>query len=213
MAARTWLAIVATVGFATAVTAGPVTVRQWITPKPGQSPFDPAPGSFAPEFTFTPPPAGPTPIASFLPNDLWAAPTEPYTPGESKAGSARYEFTYHAEVTDSASGGVQTFALDGLAQAEWMQRYDGLLLIDRVTVGFTDSGQFARSSGGLFQLSVREVIVDSTRGGASVELTVQPTETPEPGTLVLAAGGLAVLAGVWRKKQRRAVLTPDHLPL
>jgi hypothetical protein len=190
-----------------------VTVRQWVTPKPGHSPLTPPPGTFAPEVTFDDwQPNRPIPIASFLPDERWASPDTPYTPGESKAGSMRYEFTYHAEVTDGVR--AATFEMDGVVTAEWMQRYDGLVLPGAVVVWIDQPLSIARFPGEPFAVTAHEVRESSDRIGAEVQLTIQPTDTPEPGTLLLAGVGLATAgAGVWRRRrQRRAVLTPDHLP-
>lgn len=213
MAVRTLLVMLLVVGLATTALAGPVTVRQWVTPKPGQPTLAPPPGTFAPEVTFDDwQPNQPIPIASFLPDERWALPDTPYTPGESKAGSMRYEFTYHAEVTDG--GRAATFEMDGVVTADWIQRYDGLVLPGAVVVWIDQPLSIALVSDDPFAVTTREVRESNDRIGAEVELTIQPTDTPEPATLLLAGLGLATVgAGVWRRrKQRRAVLTADHLP-
>lgn len=213
MAARMLLVMLAVAGMASTAFAGPVTVRQWVTPKPGQPTLTPPPGTFAPEVILDDwQPNEPITIASFLPDERWASPDTPYTPGESKAGSMRYEFTYHAEVTDGRR--AATFEMDGVVTADWMQRYDGLVLPGTVMVWIDQPLSIAMVSDEPFAVSTRELLESNDRIGTEVELTIQPTDTPEPGTLILSGlGVVAATAGVWRKrKQRRAELTPDHLP-
>ncbi len=215
MAARTLVAVLVSAVVTASAVAGPVAVRSWVTPKPGQTPFAPPPGDFAPEMACDLSPWGWEKVAGFVGDERWAAPDTPYTPGESRPGSADYRFTYHAEVTDGASGQSAVLSIDGQARAEWIQRYDGLVLVDRVAVWFDLSPDWpvARLGDRTYQLQIRETVTRGDWVDTEVGLTAWPAAVPEPGTLGLGACGLALAVGMWRrKKQRRAVLTADHLP-
>lgn len=193
-------------------TAGPVAVRAWVTPRPGQTPFDPPPDGFAPEMAFTLSPSNEVLLGSFGPSEAWITPDPVWDPTRSTAGHRQYLFTYHAEVTDLAGGGVHEFTLDGAAEANWVQRYDGLVLPDTLAVSFTppDDG-WTTVGANRYRLAVTQK-AEGNVIGADVSLMTALPEVPEPGTLLLAGVGLAA-AGAWWKKQRRAVLTSGHLPL
>lgn len=208
------LAIVCVWIAASMATAGPVpvSVRAWVTPKPGQTPFDPPPDGFAPDMAFDLSPGADVTLGSFGPSELWVAPDPVYDPNQSKAGFRQYLFTYNAEVTDGASGQSKVFTVDGAAEANWIQRYDGLVLPGMMAVTFAAPADGWTTVGAnRYRLTVTEQ-GEGNWMGADVSLMTALPEVPEPGTLLLAGVGL-VAAWAWRKKQRRAVLTSGHLPL
>ena len=96
-------------------------------------------------------------------------------------------------------------------EAEWMQRYDGLVLIDRLAVRFAYPGdRFTRLGGIEYRIDVHENLTSGERLSSGVGVAVRPADVPEPGTLALAVGGLAVAAGVWRRmvKTNPALIPP-----
>lgn len=206
------LAVVCGLVVASSAVAGPVHVRAWVTPRPGQTPFDPPPGGFAPDMTFDLSPGNDVTLASFGPSEAWVTPDPVWDPNQSKQGYRQYLFTYHAEVTDVASGRANEFTLDGSAEADWIQRYDGLVLPGLLGVWFDGpDNRWTEVGANRYRLNVVDRVAGD-RIGADVTLAVAPAEAPEPGTLVLAGVGLAAV-GWWGRKQRRAVLTSGHLPL
>lgn len=209
MSLRLWTLIVCVAAGAVA-SAGPVSVRTWVTPKPGQTPFDPDLAG-QPTRTFDVNGGEPFTLGVFTPSDAWISPAPGGDRSESKYESRQYLFNYHAAVTDLASGQKAELTLDGEARADWMERYDGMVLPGTLAVGFAADDEWTTVGSNRYRLTAVER-AEGDRVTSSVRLETLPAEVPEPGTLALGVGGLVVAAGVWRRKQRRAALTSDHLP-
>ena len=191
-------------------TAGPVAVRSWITPKPGQTPFDPGLAG-RPTVLFDVWPDQPLPLGVFAPSDAWVRPDPVFDPNESRSESRQYLFNYHAAVKDLESGQTGELTLDGVATADWVRRYDGMVLPGTLAVGFAADDEWTTIGRNRYRLGAVEH-QEANHVISPGQLWTVPAEVPEPGTLALAVGGLVVAAGVWRRKRRRAVLTPDQLP-
>lgn len=129
--------------------------------------------------------------------------TDPnWVEGNSDGVSAESRFDVKVRITDPASGQSGVVAVTGIAHADWNHRWDGLWLTDHAWVSGAGWGDLILGDT-RYVLRVDEVESFGDPVTSRVTIQTTPAETaPEPGTLGLAAAGLAPVFGVVLRRRR-----------
>ena len=145
---------------------------------------------------------------------VWLRPITPahphWEPGTSVLVADDTRFAVNVMFTDTATGASDTITVTGTARSEWMKRWDGRVDPEQARVTF-DPGTWTATVGGTtFAITTRDEHTpryDPGQGNGRItgglQLTATPVtaQTPEPGTLALAAVGLLPVVGLYRRRK------------